>query len=175
MGLSTIVFVCIAAVVQRKFKNSSLYTGITFTFISTIGLMLLLVIKFKPAKLIGLYLCTGYIPVAMIVINSMSLNVSGYTKKIFYSGSFTFFMTAGNFIGPQLIIPKQAPLFMGAMLTCITTNCVSMAALFIARGSMAKLNRVREENNPDMKYDKTFRAEGVEITDMGNDNFTYSL
>lgn len=37
-----------------------------------------------------------------------------------------------------------------------------MVALIIARGSMAKLNRVREENDLDMKYEKTFRIEGVD-------------
>lgn len=171
-GLVAIVLICIVLEVQRKCKDCLLYTGALFSFISILGLTLLLVIQFRPAKLVGIYLCFSYIPTALVLIISLSLNVSGYTKKIFYSSSFTFFMTFGNFIGPQLIIARQAPLYIGAMLTCIAANCVSMLALCTARNWMAKMNQLREKNNR-MK-DKTSKNEYADFTDR-NSNFMYTL
>lgn len=52
-----------------------------------LGLILLVAIPLAKAKLLGLYLCWAYAAGYTMLLTSVANNVSGYTKKIFYSVS----------------------------------------------------------------------------------------
>lgn len=111
--------------------------------IDILGLILLQVIPDPHLKLIGFYLSWSYCAVYVLMVTSISNNVSGYTKKIFYNGMVMVFYTIGNFCGPLMILEHQAPNYTSAMVTYICANCVVVILLFTARSQMAKVNRER--------------------------------
>lgn len=165
------LFIYIAIVCQRRFKHSVLYTACAMLVIAITGLILLLVIPVNQAKLAGLYLCISYIASLTMVMTSISNNVSGYTKKIFYNCSMVFLCAIGNFVGPQLMIPSQSPLYVGGMMTYLVSNVISIALLLVARYSMSKLNKKNELNRKiDHVIDKS-----IDITDRQDNQFIYKL
>ncbi|KAG0185730.1 hypothetical protein DFQ28_008926, partial [Apophysomyces sp. BC1034] len=56
------------------------------SFISAIGMVLIIVIPVPKVKLIGLCLQMAIVTTYVLMLTSISNNVSGYTKKIFYNG-----------------------------------------------------------------------------------------
>lgn len=60
-----------------------------------VGLILLVAIPLPKAKLLGLYLCWSYAAAYTMLLASVANNVSGYTKKVFYSVSIVVFYTIG--------------------------------------------------------------------------------
>lgn len=137
---------------------------------SIIGLILLLTIPINHVKLCGLYICMAYVTALSMMTTSISNNVSGYTKKIIYNSAVIFFYAIGNFVGPQLMIPSQSPLYMGGMITYLVSNAISILLLLIARYSMVKLNKQRESDNKDPVFN-----EKIDITDLQDDHFIYRL
>lgn len=61
--------------------------------VDIIGLILLLVIPVEKVKLLGFYLAWSYCAAYVLLVTSISNNVSGYTKKIFYNGLLMIFYT----------------------------------------------------------------------------------
>ena len=61
--------------------------------IDVIGLILLVVIPVTRIKLVGFYMTWSYCAAYVLLITSVTNNVSGYTKKIFYNGSLMVFYT----------------------------------------------------------------------------------
>lgn len=140
--------------------------------VSVIGFILVLVIPFNQAKLAGLYVCFGYIGALVLVMTSISNNVSGYTKKIFYNCSMVFFCAIGNFVGPQLMIPSQSPLYIGGLVTYIGSNFICIACLLVARYAMKKVNDSRQLN---YKLENDNETNNTDITDKQDNRFIYKL
>lgn len=103
-----------------------------------------------------------------MLLVSVANNVAGYTKKAFYSSALMVFYTFGNFIGPFLMVPSQAPLYVGGMVGCIVANAVAILLLIYARRLMAKEN-LRRMANP------TNQVVLPNMTDVENENFIYRL
>lgn len=104
----------------------------------------------------------------VMLLVSVANNVAGYTKKVFYSCALMVFYTFGNFIGPFLMVPSQAPLYVGGMVGCIVANAVTIILLLYTRWSMAKENRRRIAN-------PTNQVLLPNMTDVENENFIYRL
>jgi hypothetical protein len=136
--------------------------------IAIVGLLLLVVIPVPKAKLLGLYMVWAFAAAYVLLLVSVANNVSGYTKKIFYSCSIMVFYTFGNFIGPFLMVPSQAPLYVGGMVGCMVANAVTIVLFIYARWDMAKENRKRQANPVDMEV-------LPDMTDVENKNFIYRL
>ncbi|KAG2198953.1 hypothetical protein INT47_013137 [Mucor saturninus] len=170
-GAAYCIFIFIAITCHNKFKNSMMYTGCGMLSISVVGLILVLVIPINQAKLIGLYICVAYIGALVLVMTSISNNVSGYTKKIFYNCSMVFFSAIGNFVGPQLMIPSQSPLYIGGLITYIGANFVCILSLLVARRTMSEANKLRQ---PKQKLEN-HNEESIDITDKQDDQFIYKL
>lgn len=143
--------------------------------LSTLGLLLLIVIPYPPAKLVGLYLCYSFVAAVVIVLGVVTNNVSGYTKKIFYNASFAFALTCGSFTGPQMMVPSQAPVYIGGMLGYISANLICIALLLTIRRMMSKLNRQKEKVRETMTYHDKNKYDNVDVTDRENVQFIYSL
>lgn len=87
-----IVFIIVAVWCVRK-TGQLLYTAVGLMVIDIIGLILLETIPLTKAKLVGFYLAWSYCAAWVLLITSISNNVSGYTKKIFYNGLLIVFYT----------------------------------------------------------------------------------
>ncbi|GAA5803984.1 major facilitator superfamily domain-containing protein [Helicostylum pulchrum] len=168
-GAADIMFILIAIYSVRKTKQT-IYTAIALMAVDILGLILLQVIPNPHAKLAGFYLSWSYASVYVLMVTSISNNVSGYTKKIFYNGMVMIFYTLGNFCGPLMILEHQAPNYIGAILGYIAANSIVIVLLFIARNQMATINR------------KRLSSEAVvmthvedDLSDVQDSNFLYRL
>lgn len=98
-----IAFIVGAVWCVRK-TGQVLYTACGLMLIDIIGLILLETIPFTKAKLVGFYLAWSYCAAWVLLVTSISNNVSGYTKKIFYNGMLIVFYTVNIFC----FIPLQS-------------------------------------------------------------------
>lgn len=168
-GGADIVFIAGAVYCVHKTKETIL-TAIGLMAIDILGLILLLVIPNSHAKLVGFYLAWSYCAAYVLMVTSVSNNVSGYTKKIFYNGIIMIFYTLGNFCGPLMIVESQAPSYYGGMIGYICANVIVVILLFIARHKMAVVNKKRLASN-------TYVITNVEddLSDVQDPNFIYRL
>lgn len=138
--------------------------------INMIGLILLEVIPVPHLKLIGFYLSWSYPASYVLMITSISNNVSGYTKKIFYNGILMVFYTIGNFCGPLMIVESQAPNYSNAVIVYICAIVVVIILLYITRYQMAKVNEERLSSpNVVMTHVED------DLSDVQDSNFLYRL
>lgn len=163
-GVTDCIYIIAAVWYNRRYGNT-LYAACVFLFIDIIGLILLVVIPLPKAKLLGLYLAWAFCAAFVLLLVSIANNVTGYTKKVFYSSSLMVFYTFGNFIGPFMMVP---PTYVGGMIGCIAANAVTIVLLMYARWDMAKENRKRLDNPVDHKVHP-------DMTDVENKNFIYRL
>jgi ACS family allantoate permease-like MFS transporter len=128
------------------------------------------VIPVAKVKLLGLYMCWAFCAAYVLFLTALANNVSGYTKKIFYSSAVMVFYTIGNFAGPQMMVDWQKPLYLGGMIGYIAADLICILLLQYARWEMAKSNKKRME---------TPAAEQVDVnddlTDKENPHFMYRL
>lgn len=85
-GVVDCIYIVAAIWWNRKYGNT-LYIACVMMVFTMIGLILLIAIPLPKAKLLGLYLCWAYCAGYTMLLTSVANNVSGYTKKIFYSVS----------------------------------------------------------------------------------------
>ncbi|KAJ8661204.1 hypothetical protein O0I10_002953 [Lichtheimia ornata] len=160
----------VAAIWYNNRYGNTLYTACAMQAFAIIGLVLLVAIPLPKAKLLGLYLCWAFAAAYTMFLVSVANNVSGYTKKIFYSSSIIVFYTIGNFAGPLMMVDWQAPLYLGGMIAYMAANAISIVLFLIARYSMAKSNRERMERG----ITKTTTGM-TDLTDREDPNFIYRL
>ncbi|KAI8080707.1 major facilitator superfamily domain-containing protein [Gilbertella persicaria] len=161
----------IALLSQQRLKNSALhYSACASLFISALGLVLLLVIPLPQAKLAGLYLCYASVVAVIMITASVTNNVSGYTKKIFYNISIVIFATLGSFTGPHLMREDQKPLYIGGLVTYIVADLLSIVLLLVARRDMFKKNKTRLLHQLQKDDD-----EQLDMTDKQDESFIYRL
>lgn len=91
-GGADIIFIIIAVMVAKR-TGETLLTACGLMFVDLIGLILLQVIPAMRVKLVGFYMVWSYCAAYVLMIASVSNNISGYTKKIFYNGSLMIFYT----------------------------------------------------------------------------------
>ena len=96
-----IPFLFLVLYLSRRFGENNCIGALTSSMIF-IGLVLLIVLGNQPAAISGLLLI-NVAPTFMMVLTLLSNNVSGYTKKVFYNGSYAVAFCLGNFAGPLFI------------------------------------------------------------------------
>lgn len=102
---------------------------------------------------------------------SISSNVSGYTKKIFYTSGNLICYTIGNFIGPLLLRQNQAPRYLPAMSVYIAANVIVILLFAYIRYSYTQINKKR---NLDKNTNVVALPNDLEdITDVQNPAFVY--
>ncbi|KAG0166807.1 hypothetical protein DFQ28_010695 [Apophysomyces sp. BC1034] len=167
-GVVDCIFIIVAVWYNRHYGRT-LYVASILLTISTLGLILLVTIPKPQAKLLGLYLCWAFPAAYTLLLASVANNVSGYTKKIFYSCVMIVMYTIGNFSGPLMMVSWQKPLYLGGMIGYICANTISSVLMLIAHYFMAKSNRERLAN-PKPEVDTS-----EDLTDRENPNFIYRL
>ncbi|ORY97640.1 major facilitator superfamily domain-containing protein [Syncephalastrum racemosum] len=169
-GVVDCLYIIAAIWYNNKYGNTLRVANVMLLF-AIVGLVLLVAIPLPKAKLLGLYLCWSYAAAYTMLLASVANNVSGYTKKVFYSVSIVVFYTIGNFAGPLMIVPWQAPLYLGGMIAYMVSNAICIVLLEFARYSMLKKNQSRMKDGS--KADRP--AVMTDITDVEDPNFIYRL
>jgi hypothetical protein len=168
-GAADIFFILIAIYSVHKTKQT-IYTAVALMVVDILGLILLVVIPDDHVKLLGFYMAWSYCAVYVLMVTSISNNVSGYTKKIFYNGVLMIFYTVGNFCGPLMIVESQKPHYIGGMVGYICANFLVVVLLLIARHKMAKINKER------LSADAVVMTHVEDdLSDVQDSNFLYRL
>ncbi|KAG0163725.1 hypothetical protein DFQ28_011303 [Apophysomyces sp. BC1034] len=169
VGALDIFFILLGVYLVYKL-NQTLYVACAVMCTGTLGMLLMIVIPDQKYKLIGQYITYSYTPTYVLMLASISNNVSGYTKKIFYNGVMMIFYTVGNFLGPYVMAPRFLPTYVGSFVIYICANMIGVVLLLVARWRMAIVNRQRLARN-------TGVITNVEddLTDVQDPNFVYRL
>lgn len=168
-GASTVIFSILAVIIARK--TNQLYLGVAFsTTISLVGLILLVTLPEGAIKLLGFLLAWAMNGTAVMLLTITGANVAGYSKKLFYNGMNMIFYTLGNFIGPLLMLEKEAPMYKSGMIVYCIANGAILVMLFLNRQYMARLNRIKLTNPNDEVYEAS-----ADLTDRENKKFIYKL
>ncbi|KAI9363111.1 major facilitator superfamily domain-containing protein [Pilaira anomala] len=168
-GASTVVFSLMAVLIARK--TGQLYLGVVCsTTISLVGVILLASLPAGKIKLVGFLLAWAMNGTAVMLLTIAGANVTGYTKKLFYNGMNMIFYTLGNFIGPLVMLGKEAPGYKTGMIIYCVANGAILTMLFVNRQIMARQNKVRLANPTDQVF-----SPNDDLTDRENKNFIYKL
>ncbi|KAF7722287.1 hypothetical protein EC973_003471 [Apophysomyces ossiformis] len=168
-GVLDIVFILLGVYLVYRIRQT-LYVACAVMMTGTLGMLLMVVIPQTKLKLIGQYITYSYTPTYVLMLASISNNVSGYTKKIFYNSVMMIFYTVGNFIGPFVMNVETTPKYAGGFIIYICCNVVGVILLLFARWRMAIVNRRRLARSPG-------EVTNVEddLTDVQDPNFIYRL
>lgn len=171
-GVADCIFIVIAVWYNRKY-GQTIYLACAFLVLAIVGLILLVVIPKPQVKLLGLYLSWSYCASYTMILVCVANNVSGYTKKIFYSSGIIVGYTIGNFVGPLMMVDWQKPLYLGGMIAYMASDAICICLLLFARYSMNKTNQAKSSlpqqqtpANPEKMDD---------LTDREDPNFYYRL
>lgn len=168
-GGSTILFIVVGVWIVQKTRQT-LYTACGLMVVDIVGLICLITIPEDRVKLVGFYLAWSYCAAYVLLVTSISNNVSGYTKKIFYNGLLMIFYTIGNFCGPLMMDETQNPPYLGGMLGYIVANGIVVGLLLIARWRMSVINRRRLA-----KPSNILTNVEDDLSDVQDPNFIYRL
>ncbi|KAI8339466.1 major facilitator superfamily domain-containing protein [Chlamydoabsidia padenii] len=167
-GVADIIYIVVAITVNRRW-GKTLPMASALLIWSTVGLILLITIPYAKAKLLGLYMCWGFAAAYVLLLTSLANNVTGYTKKIFYSSCTIVLYTIGNFAGPLMTMNQPAP-YVGGMIGFCVANVLAVILMMIAHYSMLRENRRRLASTSERKFDVL-----DDLTDRENTNIIYRL
>ncbi|ORZ18676.1 major facilitator superfamily domain-containing protein [Absidia repens] len=167
-GVADIIYIVIAIYINRRWGWTLPMAAVLLVW-STVGLILLITIPYAKAKLLGLYMCWGFAAAYVLLLTSLSNNVTGYTKKIFYSSCTIVLYTIGNFSGNLFPMNQPAP-YVKAMIGYCIANAIAIVLLLIAHYSMLRENKRRLASTTERKFDVL-----DDLTDVENTNIIYRL
>ncbi|KAI1459737.1 MFS general substrate transporter [Annulohypoxylon moriforme] len=128
-----------------------------------------------PGQMVGLYFMYFYWPPYIVGISLIQANTAGMTKKAITYSLVTIGYAAGNLIGPQTFISKEAPQYKSGVTAMLVSYCVCILLLLVYWIFASWQNKTR-----DRKYGKPEEIpEGmtetfVDVTDKKQHDFRYT-
>ncbi|CAO3610416.1 unnamed protein product [Cunninghamella blakesleeana] len=172
-GACGALLIGISMFLSKKY-NEFCYVGMLFSIVSLIGVLLLAVIPSGGVKLLGIYLAYACTPIFVLMQTSISNNVKGYSKKVFYTSSQLVFYTIGNFVGPLCIV-NQAPRYIIGMSVYCVANVIIFCLFALIRWDIVRCNRKKQLTGGGVagasSTDKTEVAN--DLTDVEDPHFIY--
>ncbi|KAI8969162.1 major facilitator superfamily domain-containing protein [Mycotypha africana] len=169
-GVILILMILLTIYLSKRLKDIC-YIAIGATVVSLVGLICLVAIPAGGSKLVGLYLSGAGTPVYVLMQTSISNNVSGYTKKIFYTSCAIIFSTFGNFTGPLLLRSQDEPRYIMGLSVYAAANAVVVICFILIRFSYARENKRRMLNKAADAV--ALPDDFKDLTDKQNQHFIY--
>ncbi|KAI9492402.1 major facilitator superfamily domain-containing protein [Zychaea mexicana] len=170
------IMTVVALFIRRRYNDSLCYIGAASCAIAMAGILTLTFGTSTGIKLLGLYLCNSLDPIIFALMTSMGNNVAGYTKKIVYNGGWMVAYCLGNFIAPLLMTHRQAPQYLGAMLTYAAGQGISIFLFLYARMIMAREMQRRKKLSIEGKLPPPpLDRDKLVMTDVENLHYVYML
>ncbi|KAI1334665.1 MFS general substrate transporter [Xylariaceae sp. FL0016] len=180
LGFYIIIVLLTSVWLVKKF-NQNILTMLGFIIPSFVGTILLMTIPNQTfSQHVGLLLCY-YITLSFwsaqtIGLSMMSRNVGGQTKKTVVVAMNFIFWSAGNAIGPQVFLSRDAPRYYTAFATHLGCYSLLVVVLLYFRWHMVRQNKKRDEmaaagvsEANDARMVHAFE----DLTDRENPNFRY--
>lgn len=150
------------------------YLAALFQLIPFAGIVLLLTLPSGGSQLVGLYFAYCTAPTYSFLFTSVSNNVAGYTKKIFYNASLVVAYSVGNFVGPLLILQQERPRYLSAMVTYAAAALLCSISFLCIRWDIVRRNQYREELRRTGELPPTpENRQELDLTDKEDLNFVY--
>ncbi|KAI0475754.1 MFS general substrate transporter [Xylariaceae sp. FL0804] len=180
LGFYIILVLLLSVWLVRKF-NQSVITMLGFIVPSFVGTILLMTVPDETfSQHVGLLICyyiiLSFWSAQTLGLSMMSRNVGGQTKKTVVVAVNFIFWAAGNAIGPQVFLSRDAPKYYTAWATHLGCYSVLVLVLIFFRWHLTRQNKkrdqlaaagVREANDARMVH--AFE----DLTDRQNPNFRY--
>ncbi|KAI7859821.1 major facilitator superfamily domain-containing protein [Circinella umbellata] len=171
-GVSIAILLAGAMMASRRWDEIG-YVGAAWGMITFLGALLLCVIPGGGGKLSGLYLSASS-PIYVMLQTSISSNVTGYTKKIFYTGGNLAAYCVGNFVGPLMMVESTAPRYIGPMIGYMVADILAVVLFLYVRWSLKRENERREKLREEGKIPPSDAArQDIDLTDKEDLNFVY--
>jgi len=172
-GVTVMISIFICMTLSKRYDEVC-YFGALTALITMFGPIMLATIPTSPVQLVGLYTCGFNVPAYVMLQTSISSNVSGYTKKIFYTAANLVGYCIGNFIGPLMMVEKDGPKYIGAMSGYASANFVVVILYLLVRWTLTNDNRRRRKMKDEGKIGPVpENREELDLTDKEDLNFVY--
>jgi hypothetical protein len=97
------LFIVIGVISVQK-NQQTIYSAWGLTATNIVGMILLLVIPVTRVKLLVFCMAGSYYSVYVLLVTSISNNMTGYQENLLYNGALMVFYTLGNFIRPFMMV-----------------------------------------------------------------------
>ncbi|RYP22163.1 hypothetical protein DL765_001811 [Monosporascus sp. GIB2] len=176
-----IIIILLGSVWLVKKFNQNIWTMLGFVIPSFVGTILLMTIPNETlAQHVGLLICY-YITLSFwsaqtLGLSLMSRNVGGQTKKSVTVATNFIFWSAGNTIGPQVFLAREAPKYYTAFATHLGCYSVLVVVLLLFRWHLVRQNKKRDDMaaaGVAEARDENMTHAFEDLTDRENLNFRY--
>ncbi|PQE31016.1 allantoate permease protein [Rutstroemia sp. NJR-2017a WRK4] len=180
LGFYIIIVLMSSHFLVKRYNQSILVMG-AFLLPSFVGTIILMTVRntnfsTKVGLLISYYLTLSFWSAQTLSITLISRNVAGQTKKTIVVAANFISWAAGNAVGPQVFLKRDAPRYFIAFATHLGCYSLLLLVLVFLRWHLMRENRKRDElaaagvrqaNDADMVH--AFD----DLTDRENVNFRY--
>ncbi|KAJ9299644.1 hypothetical protein DTO271G3_2528 [Paecilomyces variotii] len=144
---------------------------------SIVGMILIVALPLSNnvGRLIGYYMTQASPTPFVALLSLVSSNVAGYTKKTTVAAFYLIGYCVGNIIGPQVFRPQDAPRYVPAEITIIVCWGVCLLDLYFIWWWYRRQNAKKAEGRADPSYVRLENQEWLDLTDMENPEFEYTL
>lgn len=143
--VSAIVLMGIVLLLSHWLNDICYVAAASQGLLSLLGIVLLMVLPLDHVQILGLILASMTGASFSFLQTSISSNTIGYSKKIFYTGSSMVAYCVGCFIGPLLMLQKDAPRYVGAMVTYVIADVIAVLLYVYIRVTLSRENKRRQE------------------------------
>ncbi|KAJ5568085.1 hypothetical protein N7450_010571 [Penicillium hetheringtonii] len=166
----------IAPYLAYKFSENGVRSWIIFTaqMITTLAAILLVAL---PLDATGGLLFACYILPAIgggyaVLMGLQIANIAGYTKRSIASSGLYIGYCLGNFTGPLVYKPKDAPRYVPGFITVVVTSFAAGILMLVYRFVCVWENRKRDQSGTAEGYENAYQDD---LTDKTNPQFRYIL
>ncbi|KAI7859824.1 major facilitator superfamily domain-containing protein [Circinella umbellata] len=171
-GVSTIILLLLAVFLSKRFDENG-HVGAFMSIISFLGALFLTVIPTGGAMLVGIFL-SATSPAYTLLQTMISNNVSGYTKKIFYTGGNLVAYCLGNFVGPLMMVDHETPRYLSGMIGYMVADVLAAVLFVYVRWSLASENKRRQKLKNEGKLPPQIENRELhDLTDREDVHFMY--
>lgn len=139
------------------------------------GLMSFLPIYNRGGLLVGVWLVNCVVPTVLITYQLTAANVAGHTKRAFSTTLMAAAFGIGNIIGPQTFQARDAPQYIPAKITVLTTQGTGAVLAVILFGYYWWCNLRRNRENQQVDVQDAMERHLNDVTDKRDGRFQYVL
>ncbi|KAH6134164.1 hypothetical protein HBI68_250730 [Parastagonospora nodorum] len=125
----------------------------------------------KGGLLFACYILASYSGGYAVLMGLQVANTAGYTKRSVTSAGIFVGYCLGNFVGPTLFKPRDAPMYAPGFIAVLATSTVAAVLAIVYRFICIRENRHRDESSGQDGLDSAL----ADVGDKQKPNFKYVL
>jgi hypothetical protein len=160
-----------APYLATKFKNARTYIIVASQCLGILAQALLWLLPSSAigGKLFGIYFLGSFVGSYAMTMTLSMANTAGYTKRVLASSGLFVGYCFGNFVGPLVVKPEDAPVYAPAWIASIVTSAATGVLALLYRFLCIRENRRRDATGilegHDHAYEDDLTDQKVSIRD----------